>query len=328
MNNTKQHYIPLFDNAKLLCMLLVIMVHTLYNSYGHYSMELIRFYCLTFTMPLFTFISGFLSKPEFALKKNFKQLLIPCIVFTIINDLVCLLVNPDYTFTWKRTGFAMWYLWVLFFYRISLPMLIRIPYIIPISFLLSWLVGFLPWFGVDFQLQRMVCFLPWFLLGYKLSTANNIKNILINVINGGGKWYALLAICFLFWTIVIIIHPGLTYGTSFATPYGRHSFYEMLLRISLQMTIGVTGYCILRILPNRITWYTCYGQRTMTAYLLHALIILPLAYLVFPPFATASVWQRIAMIIVPTLCCLPLFSRKAKTILDNVLNLKVTHQRK
>lgn len=131
-----------------------------------------------------------------------------------------------------------------------------------------------------------------------------------------------LIVIFSFWTLVIIVHPGLTYDTAFAIPYGNHPFMKMLLRMIFQFTIIITGWSILNILPNRVTWYTCYGRRTMTAYLLHALIVLPMAYLVFPPFAIASVLQRVAMIVVPTFCCLPLFSLKVDTALGRILQLK------
>lgn len=184
---TTVNYIPLFDNAKLLCMLLVIMAHTLNNSYGYLGMEIIRFYCLCFTMPLFMFISGYFSKPEAAWRKNIKQLLIPLIAFTIINDLVSMTTDSEYVFTWKRFGFAMWYLWVLFIYRLSLPYLLHIPKILLISFILSWIVGFLPWINADFQLQRMFCFLPWFLLGYKMANSERFTEWLRNVNKGGGK---------------------------------------------------------------------------------------------------------------------------------------------
>lgn len=312
--------IPLFDNMKLFLMLFVIIAHTLNNSYGHYSMELIRFYCLCFTMPLFTFISGFLSKPEIALKKDIKHLLLPCLLFTIINDLISWAVIPDYTFTWKRPGFAMWYLWVLFIYRISLPWLIRIPMILPISFVLSWLAGFMPWLDADFQLHRIICFLPWFLLGYYSKKSDFISNKLINVNIGGGKWIVILVAIYLFWTIVIIVHPGLTYDTAFAVPYGNHPIIRFVLRVALQFTAAITGFCFLKIMPNRVTWYTCYGRRTMTAYLLHAMIVLPMAYVIFPfPFAEATLWQKMAMIFVPTICCLPLFSYTVDSMLNRML---------
>ena len=177
-------YFPLFDNVKLLLMILVIIVHTLYNSYGHYGMELIRFYGTCFTMPLFTFISGYLSKPEVAFRKNVRQLLIPCLVFTIVNDWVMWKVNPDYVFSWRIVGFAMWYLWVLFFYRISLKWLVRIPGILFVSFLFSWAIGFLPVGNHNFNVHRLFTFLPWFLLGYYLSQSEKFKKVLTNA-NGG-----------------------------------------------------------------------------------------------------------------------------------------------
>lgn len=298
-----------FDNLKVLLMLLVITAHTLSNSYGFWGMEVIRFYCLCFTMPLFTFISGYLSKPEMNLKKNIQHLLWPCIIFTVVNDSLRAVVDSNYIISWKQPGFAMWYLWVLFVFRISLPMLLKIPHIETISFIFSWLIGFIPWAGTDFSLQRLVCFLPWFIIGYKFSTFESLSKKLINA-NGGGKWIFLLAACFAFWTVVIIIHPGLTYATSFATPYGENPILHLFLRMALQLTIAITGWCVIRLTPNRILWYSKYGRNTMSAYLLHALIVLPFAYCVFPPFADATLFVKVCMIMVPLVCCIPLFSGK------------------
>ena len=165
----KEKCIYKFDNIKVFLMILVIIAHTLINSYGDKGMEYIRFICLCYTMPLFTFISGYLSKKEQSLKKNCIRLLLPCIIFTIINDLVQEWVNPNYIFSWKQPGFAMWYLWVLFVYRFALPYLIRIKYILLFSFLLSWFVGFIPFVGANYSLSRLCCFLPYFLLGYTIA---------------------------------------------------------------------------------------------------------------------------------------------------------------
>lgn len=75
----KEKCIYKFDNIKVFLMILVIIAHTLINSYGDKGMEYIRFICLCYTMPLFTFISGYLSKKEQSLKKNCIRLLLPCI---------------------------------------------------------------------------------------------------------------------------------------------------------------------------------------------------------------------------------------------------------
>ena len=181
-----------FDTLKVLCMMLVVIAHTLNNSYGCKEQEMIRFFCLCYTMPLFTFISGYFSKPDSAFLSSFKRLLIPCIVFTLINNVVMLLVNPHYTFNWRIPGFAMWYLWALFVYRVTLPYLIKIPYIVSISFVVSWMVGFYPVIGVNYSLSRIFCFLPYFLLGYMVANKVSMSPIRQRLLNsnrhilGGG----------------------------------------------------------------------------------------------------------------------------------------------
>lgn len=119
---------------------------------------------------------------------------------------------------------------------------------------------------------------------------------------------------------MIIVHPGLTYDTAFAVPYGNQPIIRFVLRVALQFTAAITGFCFFKIMPNRVTWYTCYGRRTMTAYLLHAVIVLPMAYIVFPfPFAEATLWAKMAMIFVPTICSLPLFSYTVDSVLNRML---------
>ena len=74
-----------------------------------------------------------------------------------------------------------------------------------------------------------------------------------------------------------------------------------MLRIALQFTIVLTGYCILKVFPNKETFYTKYGKRTLYVYLLHGLVVLPFAYIVFPSFGVATFIGKILMILVPTL---------------------------
>lgn len=75
-----------------------------------------------------------------------------------------------------------------------------------------------------------------------------------------------------------------------------------------RLTIVITGFCVMKICPNKETFYTKYGSNTMNVYLLHALVVLPFIYLVFPSFGEATWFEKIALIIIPTICCLPLFS--------------------
>lgn len=192
------------DNVKVILILLVIIGHTLLNSYGDDGIEYIRFICRCFTMPLFTFISGYLTKKEQAFWKNVKYLLYPCLLFTVVNDILQMLVTPNYVFSWKQPGFAMWYLLALFIYRVLLPYLLRIKYVLLLSFLLSWLVGFIPFIGNDYSLSRIFCFLPYFLLGYFVAHENRfsiIKDVIFTKLNWRGYFgiystFSVLGLCY------------------------------------------------------------------------------------------------------------------------------------
>lgn len=171
-----------FDNIKILLMILVVIAHTLINSYykgnANTFTEAVRFFCLLYTMPLFTFISGYLSRPTKDYKKLVNTLLIPCILFSIINDLIEFAFNEGYHFSPLRPGFAMWYLFVLFIYRITLPYAQKIKHLLPLSIIAAMLVGFIPQIGVDFSLSRLICFYPYFLLGHYLKQ-DKYKHIIL-----------------------------------------------------------------------------------------------------------------------------------------------------
>lgn len=312
-----------FDNIKVFLMILVIIAHTLINSYGDKGMEYIRFFCLCYTMPLFTFISGYLSKREQHFKKNIIYLLLPCFVFTVINDLVEELVNLNYVFNWRQPGFAMWYLWVLFVFRVVLPYLIRVKYILLLSFILSWLVGFVPFVGTNYSLSRLCCFLPYFLLGYMVANDNfyslRYKMLIKNTPPRAACLVLFLA--FVAWSCVILLRPGLTFATAFNYGYGGN-IIGLILRIALQITIIVTGCCVLKIFPERKFFYTKFGERTLSVYLLHGLVVLPFAYLVFPSFGNATLIEKILMIILPTSCCILLFSDKVYMFMGCILKRK------
>lgn len=93
----------------------------------------------------------------------------------------------------------------------------------------------------------------------------------------------------------------------------------MCLRIVLQMTVAITGWCILMVFPNKQTFYTKYGSRTLYVYLLHGMVVLPFAYAVFPHFEEADLTTKILMVALPTsLCCL-LFNRLISTFMSRML---------
>lgn len=161
------------DTLKVVCLLCVIVGHTLNNSFGDAGQARIFFICRIFAMPMFAFISGWMSRPNVDFSKMVRRLLIPLIVFTAISDLVMWLVVPGYRLSALEPGFATWYLWALFVWRLSLPLMLRVPGVVLLSFVVSWAVGFLSFVGAVGSFSRIICFLPFFMLGYKVG--HNVK---------------------------------------------------------------------------------------------------------------------------------------------------------
>ena len=93
---------------------------------------------------------------------------------------------------------------------------------------------------------------------------------------------------------------------------------QLLVRISLYATAVLVGYYVLKMFPNRKTFYTKYGGRTMGVYLLHGLVVLPSAYMIFRPFEYESNIHRILMIVLPVLISLIFFARPIDNFIKKI----------
>ena len=173
----KRHFI---DNIKVVLIFLVVFGH-LIERYIDTSDTLMAIYMFIyiFHMPLFIYISGYLSKNVNKSKKIFlKDLLIPYIFLNIIWYSLAYIYTGDINLPIIYPGWTLWFLLSLFFWRSSLKYLIKIKYILPISFILGILIGLIP-NGSILSFSRTIVFLPFFLLGY-YTDIEKIKYILQN----------------------------------------------------------------------------------------------------------------------------------------------------
>lgn len=313
-----------FDIIKVLLMVLVVMAHTLKNSYGSLYHETLRYFLLFYTMPMFTFISGYFSKPNRKILPILMDYLFPFLLFSTIYHFYAPFVKSTPVPSWAYPGFSMWYLWVLVLYKLLLPYLIRIPFILPISFLLSWAAGFSKNIGDPFVLSRFICFMPFFLTGYfvscgKSSVCSYFRNC---ILRKESSFYGLLLLFGITILCLMLIQhkPGFTYGTGFNHCYGSAPITGLLKRIVLQFLILLSFYGMILCVPNEDLWIAKFGRKTMNCYLLHGFIVLFFAYRVFPPLGSS--WELdILMIFVPTLICLLFFTDFVDKIMNKILYL-------
>ena len=162
---------PYFDNLKGVLIVLVVAGHmmNLYrdsNVYCNYIFHLIY----AFHMPLFFYISGYFSKNvEKTYKNAFASLIIPAIPFELLYYLMHVVTKADNTQPFLTPVFAYWFCFALFFCRMLLPYLIRIRWIVPVTFALALAAGFNARINEYMTLSRFLCMLPFFMLGYYTS---------------------------------------------------------------------------------------------------------------------------------------------------------------
>lgn len=171
-------------------------------------------------MPLFIYISGYLSKNVNKSKKIFlKDLLIPYIFLNIIWYSLAYIYTGDINLPIIYPGWTLWFLLSLFFWRSSLKYLIKIKYILPISFILGILIGLIP-NGSILSFSRTIVFLPFFLLGY-YTDIEKIKYIFDKVNIG---------ICILGILIFIIVSFFIANKNilDYRFLYGSHSYKELV----------------------------------------------------------------------------------------------------
>lgn len=280
MEERKRNY--LIDNLKVLLIFFVVLGHVIeYYIQDNIMLRSIYIFIYFFHMPLFVFVSGYLSKNvQKSSKGTIKSLLIPYIVFNIIWYSLVYLVTSELMLLIIYPGWTLWYLISLFFWRVSLKYLVRFKYILPMSIIGGLLVGALPRGGVVLSLSRTITFLPFFLLGYYTSETHLKK------ISKIGKGKALLGVGV---AIVLAFYVGKTNSVDYSFFYhsksyvssGISTYVGVFLRGGLYIGATLLSICVLNLLPTRKLFFTSIGEKTMSIYLFHPYLTIGVYALVY-----------------------------------------------
>ncbi|MEF9990608.1 MAG: acyltransferase family protein [Romboutsia sp.] len=268
------------DNLKVLLIFLVVFGH-LIERYIDTNNTLMGIYMFiyTFHMPLFIFISGFLSKNVNKSKKVFfRSLLLPYIVLNIIWSILAYLYTKDTIIPILYPGWTLWFLLSLFFWRISLKYLIKIKFILPISFILGVLAGFIP-NGSILSISRTFVFLPFFLLGY-YADINKLKDIL----DRGNIKLSIIGVIFFVLCILTlaennVIDYKFLYGSYSYSELGLSVLQGILYRIILYISSILLSVFICQATTTKKNYFTHMGKSTMYVYTFHIYIVLLVFYI-------------------------------------------------
>jgi fucose 4-O-acetylase-like acetyltransferase len=237
----------------------------------------------SFHMPLFLFVSGYLStNTEKRRSKAFKDLFIPFLIFQAFVGLCILILNGSAEVF--RNIFVpqmgAWYLMALFIFRLLMPDFERIHFVTVIAILLSVFSFLFSGIGNEFAMTRVLGFFMYFLLGF-LTKKVNVINKLHSLINL--QISRIVIIILLVVSIIIVYYQDnyLQWLSIFTRnmPQGVSVFEGFIynsISIALALLIGVL---FLNAIPKHNKILEHIGQDTMPLYLSHLILFMAFGFL-------------------------------------------------
>ncbi len=272
------------NNCKGILILLVVLGHSLeFLREDFFISKYIYMFIYSFHMPVFIFISGYLSKNIDKVRDEaVKNFFVPYLFFNLIWIILKLIgfiffrenfvENTDYYyFSLLTPGWALWYILALFFWKMFLKDLLKIKNIVSISLLFGVFSGFFKEFNTFVSLSRIVSFTPFFLAGYFS------KKELLDAFRKKSK---LLSIVIIILTIVCnYLLIKINMPTEFF--WMDKPFYSFgisnLFGVFLKTVIYILGFLFIFVFCNLVTVkeniFTKFGKNTFSIYLLHTFLL-------------------------------------------------------
>lgn len=296
----KTDRIYFYDNLKFILITLVVIGHFLLHILDYQISKSLFLFIYAFHMPLFIFITGFLSKRLTDKNGNFRLerilgFMILYIIFKILIYVILKFIyNQDVTLNFFVESDCPWYL-------LTLPIWISLTFIFnkikPIYMLIgsitvALLVGYEQSVGTFLCLSRVLVFYPFFLTGYYLSKEN--MNKLLNKLHT--RKIQIISIIFLLclFTLIYLFADNLIFFRMILTGQNNYSIIPFPYNIPLTGLVSraimylmalIISIAVLSLVPRRKTFFSKFGERTMQVYILHFLILQIFINSIYPALA-------------------------------------------
>lgn len=267
----------LFSNIKGLLIVLVVLGHLLEVSSviktgaGFFTFKAIY----SFHMPAFLFISGFFSKNlEKCYRTAFNKYFVPYLVMMAIVSVTRLFLTGKFSHNWFIPDFAAWYLLTLFVYKVHLKLLLQFRYLLPLSVLISTLIGCINMNTEFLSIGRTFQLFPFYLGGYYFNEIylKRVRDISLKYSIGVLSLFVTLLCYILYFT------RSYRWSFSFSKSYYSmkidylHGMYFHLLMLILAC-FGI--YLLLNLMSDKEQHILTYlGDSTLSIYLLHPIFVL------------------------------------------------------
>ncbi|WP_278599952.1 acyltransferase family protein [Clostridium tertium] len=316
MENLKKRYY-LLDNLKVILIFFVVFGHVIeYYINDNSILMTLYIFIYIFHMPLFIFISGYLSKNFYRMKrKAIRNLLIPYIIFNMIWYTAVYIGTRRAMFSVLYPGWTLWYLLSLFFWRITLKYLIKFKHILLLSFIAGVLVGLIPSIGSILSISRTIVFLPFFLLGY-YTTEEHLEKI-----KSFKSEYAITGILVFLLVAIYIVKNDLFNYKFLYNSYSYNAlevslFEGTIFRIFLYFGAIIFSICVINLVPRKEQFFSKIGKATMNIYVFHIYLVM-LVYFFIPKW-NIGLLQNILILISPFIIIFILSRKKINKVYDGL----------
>lgn len=290
---------PFLDNARGLLIVLVVVGHTL-ECFGALAGTLgstLYTAVYSFHMAAFIMISGYLSRSYRSEPRQVRRLVtamvLPYLIFQLVHEAgKALLLGQAVQLQLVLPAWTLWFLVALLVWRLLTPVLRRLRHPLVIAVAIAVIAPLDPDLGAVLSLGRIAQMLPFFVLGL-VSTPRMLERLLAFRHRwwGGAVLAAALAVAFL------------VQGRLPASIFFLRGPYEgdVPLRLALQvvlLAVGVAGsLALLLVTPRGRSALSVVGERSLTVYLLHPVLLLPIRYAEHLPDWPASWWGTLALVL-------------------------------
>ncbi|GAA0814422.1 acyltransferase family protein [Clostridium tertium] len=316
MEKLKKRYY-LLDNLKVILIFFVVFGHVIeYYINDNSILMTLYIFIYIFHMPLFIFISGYLSKNFYRMKrKAIRNLLIPYIIFNMIWYTAVYIGTRRAMFSVLYPGWTLWYLLSLFFWRITLKYLIKFKHILLLSFIAGVLVGLIPSIGSILSISRTIVFLPFFLLGY-YTTEEHLEKI-----KSFKSEYAITGILVFLLVAIYIVKNDLFNYKFLYNSYSYNAlevslFEGTIFRIFLYFGAIIFSICVINLVPRKEQFFSKIGKATMNIYVFHIYLVM-LVYFFIPKW-NIGLLQNILILISPFIIIFILSRKKINKVYDGL----------
>ena len=312
---------PWFDNAKMLLVTLVVVGHTWTLLPETWAVDRTYNWLYLWHVPAFVMITGYLSRRFTYSPRNLRRLvttvLLPYLVFEGLFALFRVLVGGEkLERLWLNPHWPLWYLAVLFFWRLATPALRRVPWALPVSIGISLLGGLV---AVEtFDISRATGLLPFFAAGV-LVEQRHLDLIRSRAARVAGLVVLALGVVAAHLVETRIVTEWLYYRSSYAQ-LDTGWLDGMAVRAVLMAVAFAMALSVLAWIPRSRGWFTALGAGSLVVYLFHGFFVKGAEYAGFADWASdKALLSFVAATLTSAVVALTLSWRPVRKPLEKVI---------